>query len=43
MDINFECPKCGKCCHDLKVTLTVKEAIEWLTDENDVRAYKVAA
>jgi len=29
MDFHFECTKCGKCCHDLKLTLCVEEAIPW--------------
>jgi Fe-S-cluster containining protein len=29
-DINFECTACGKCCHDLRVPLTIAEAIAWL-------------
>jgi Fe-S-cluster containining protein len=36
MDTTFGCTKCGKCCHDIRVPLTVKEAIEWLSDGNDV-------
>ena len=29
-DINFECTACGKCCHDLRLALTIAEAIVWL-------------
>lgn len=29
-DINFECTGCGKCCHDLRLALTMTEAIAWL-------------
>jgi Predicted Fe-S-cluster oxidoreductase len=29
-DINFECTACGKCCHDLRLALTITEAIAWL-------------
>jgi Fe-S-cluster containining protein len=29
-DINFECTACGKCCHDLRLALTIAEAIAWL-------------
>jgi Fe-S-cluster containining protein len=29
-DINFECTACGNCCHDLRLALTVNEAIDWL-------------
>jgi Fe-S-cluster containining protein len=29
MDIRFDCVRCGKCCHDLKLPLSVEEAIAW--------------
>lgn len=29
-DLNFSCTQCGKCCHDLRLPLTRKEAIGWL-------------
>ncbi|PQV49299.1 YkgJ family cysteine cluster protein [Paraburkholderia sp. BL21I4N1] len=29
-DINFECTACGKCCHDLRLPLTLAEATAWL-------------
>ncbi|WGS53145.1 YkgJ family cysteine cluster protein [Paraburkholderia sp. D15] len=29
-DINFECTACGKCCHDLRLPLTLDEADAWL-------------
>jgi Predicted Fe-S-cluster oxidoreductase len=29
-DINFECTECGKCCHDLRLALTIAEAVAWL-------------
>jgi Fe-S-cluster containining protein len=37
MDIHFSCTACGKCCHDLKLPLTVAEAAWWLADGNDVQ------
>lgn len=37
MDIHFSCTLCGKCCHDLKLPLTIAEATRWLTDGNDVQ------
>jgi Fe-S-cluster containining protein len=43
MNINFECTLCGKCCHNLKVPLTVTEAMDWLTDGNDVQILCEAA
>lgn len=29
MDLRFECTQCGKCCHGLRLTLSVDEAIAW--------------
>lgn len=29
-DINFACTTCGQCCHDLRLPLTIAEAIDWL-------------
>lgn len=29
MDIRFDCTRCGKCCHDLRLPLSVDEAISW--------------
>jgi Fe-S-cluster containining protein len=29
MTIHFECTQCGKCCHNLRLTLSVDEAIAW--------------
>ena len=37
MDIDFECTTCGKCCHDLRLPLTVTEAVAWLERGNDVQ------
>ena len=37
MDINFECTMCGKCCHDLKLPLSVDEALVWLARGGDVQ------
>ena len=37
MDVDFECTQCGKCCHNLKLPLTVKEAITWLSNGHDVQ------
>ena len=30
MDIHFNCTMCGKCCHNLRLPLTISEAIQWL-------------
>lgn len=37
MNIDFACTSCGKCCHDLRLPLTVSEAIAWLERGNDVQ------
>ena len=37
MDIDFECTMCGKCCHDLRLPLTVTEAVAWLERGNNVQ------
>jgi Fe-S-cluster containining protein len=37
MDIDFECTMCGKCCHDLRLPLTVAEALAWLGRGNEVQ------
>lgn len=29
-DIDFSCTGCGRCCHDLRIPLTVAEATAWL-------------
>jgi Fe-S-cluster containining protein len=36
MDIHFSCTQCGKCCRDIKIPLTVAEAMKWLN-----RGYEV--
>src|SRR5450631_1131003 len=30
MDLHFKCTQCGKCCRDIKLPLTVSEAMDWL-------------
>jgi Fe-S-cluster containining protein len=30
IDIHFNCTMCGKCCHNLRLPLTISEAIQWL-------------
>jgi Fe-S-cluster containining protein len=29
MNLHFDCTQCGKCCHDLKLLLTIDEAMAW--------------
>lgn len=36
MSLNFECTQCGRCCRDLKLPLTVPEAVAWLEDGHAV-------
>src|SRR5450631_1539342 len=43
MDIHFECTRCGQCCHDLKLPLTIAEAIAWLADGHTVEVLCDAA
>ena len=37
MDIHFSCTQCGECCRDTKISLTVGEAIKWLSRGHDVQ------
>lgn len=37
MNLDFECTMCGKCCHDLRVPLTVAEALAWLARGDEVQ------
>jgi Fe-S-cluster containining protein len=37
MDIHFDCTMCGKCCHDLKLPLSVDEAVAWLRRGDDIQ------
>jgi Fe-S-cluster containining protein len=30
LDLHFKCTQCGKCCQNLKLPLTVSEAVDWL-------------
>ena len=36
MTIHFDCTQCGRCCHDLRLPLSVDEAIGWAHDGNMV-------
>jgi len=40
--IHFSCTKCGKCCHDLGLPLSVEEAIAWLRAGGDVKCFSEA-
>ncbi|MGD0503745.1 MAG: YkgJ family cysteine cluster protein [Steroidobacteraceae bacterium] len=37
MSIHFNCTRCGKCCRDLKIPLTVAEAMAWLDRGHQVQ------
>jgi len=37
MDMHFNCTRCGKCCRDTKIPLTVAEAINWLKRGDEVQ------
>ncbi|OAJ53919.1 hypothetical protein A6V36_10705 [Paraburkholderia ginsengiterrae] len=39
MDINFNCTMCGKCCHNLRLPLTVSESIAWLRRGDKVQLF----
>ncbi|WP_292626473.1 YkgJ family cysteine cluster protein [Novosphingobium sp. 17-62-19] len=36
MEIPFDCTQCGRCCHDLRLTLSVEEARAWATNGHQV-------
>ena len=35
-DVGFSCTSCGKCCHDLKLPLSISEAVDWLERGGEV-------
>jgi len=37
MEVKFECIQCGKCCHNLRLSLSVDEAIRWAEGGNQVQ------
>lgn len=37
MDLHFGCTRCGKCCRDTKIPLTVTETIKWLNRGDQVQ------
>lgn len=36
MDLTFDCTQCGRCCHDLRLTLSVEEARVWASNGHQV-------
>jgi Fe-S-cluster containining protein len=39
MDLHFDCTMCGRCCHDLKLPLSIDEAIDWIERGGTVHLY----
>jgi Fe-S-cluster containining protein len=37
MDLHYNCTQCGKCCRDIKLPLTVLEAMDWLRSGHPVQ------
>lgn len=37
MDIHFDCTQCGRCCHNLKLPLSVDEAKRWAKNGHEVQ------
>jgi len=37
MDTAFNCTQCGKCCHNLHIPLSVREAHEWLSRGHKIK------
>lgn len=37
--LHFSCTMCGKCCHDLRLPLSVDEAIGWLGNGGEVECF----
>jgi Fe-S-cluster containining protein len=37
--LRFACTQCGKCCHDLRLPLSIDEAIVWLRDGGEVKIF----
>jgi Fe-S-cluster containining protein len=43
VNIHFDCTQCGRCCHNLKLPLSVDEAIRWAGNGHQVRLLVEAA
>ena len=39
MTIHFSCTQCGKCCHDLRLPLSLAEAAAWLRRGGDIALF----
>ncbi|WP_224028038.1 YkgJ family cysteine cluster protein [Paraburkholderia caribensis] len=42
MQIHFTCTMCGNCCHNLRLPLSVEEAMQWLDRGGDVHMFSEA-
>ncbi|MBY0393324.1 MAG: YkgJ family cysteine cluster protein [Novosphingobium sp.] len=42
MAIHFSCTQCGKCCHDLRLTLSAEEAAVWVGNGHTVQVLSEA-
>ncbi|URX61463.1 YkgJ family cysteine cluster protein [Luteibacter anthropi] len=42
MTVHFSCTMCGRCCHDLRLPLSVDEAIRWLRNGGEVQLFSEA-
>jgi len=42
MTVHFSCTQCGRCCHGLRLPLSVEEAITWLRDGGAVQLFSEA-
>jgi Fe-S-cluster containining protein len=39
MSVHFSCTLCGRCCHDLRLPLSVDEALEWIARGGDAQLF----
>lgn len=39
MALHFSCTMCGRCCHGLRLPLSVPEALAWIADGGDVEVF----
>ncbi|MGN3960584.1 YkgJ family cysteine cluster protein [Burkholderia gladioli] len=39
MTVHFSCTMCGRCCHDLRLPLSVDEALAWLARGGEVQLF----
>ncbi|WP_338000302.1 hypothetical protein [Burkholderia gladioli] len=39
MTVHFSCTMCGRCCHDLRLPLSIDEALAWLARGGEVQLF----